>query len=52
MFRSGMTTLIILNEGINDIMKIIKSLEDSVLLVKEVSKAIKKNEKEDFSECY
>ena len=35
------TTLIISNEEMNDIMKIIKSLEESGLLIKEVSKAIK-----------
>ena len=48
MFRSGTTTLIISNEVINYIMKIIESLEDSGLLIKDFSKAIKKNEKEDF----
>ena len=47
--------LIISNEEMNDIMKIVKSLEESGLLIKDVSKAIKneaKNKKEDFSECY
>ena len=55
MFGSGTTTLIISNEEMNDIMKIVKSLEESGLLIKGVSKAIKneaKNKKEDFSECY
>ena len=55
MFGSGNTTLIISNEEMNDIMKIVKSLEESGLLIKDVSKAIKneaKNKKEDFSECY
>ena len=33
-FRSGMTILIISNEEINDIMKIVKPLEESGLLVK------------------
>ena len=36
MFGSGTTTLIISNEEINDIMKIIKSLEESSLLIKGV----------------
>ena len=34
MFGSGFTTLIICNEEMNDIMKIIKSLEESGLLIK------------------
>ena len=34
-------------------MKIVKSLEESGLLIKDVSETMKqKNEKEDFSECY
>ena len=45
-FRSGMTTLIISNEEINDIMKIVKSLEESGLLIKGVSKTIKSEAKE------
>ena len=39
----------------NDIMEIIKSLEQSGLLIKDVSETIKnkaKEKKEDFSECY
>ena len=55
MFGSGFTTLIISNEEMNDIMKIVKSLEDSGLLIKGVSETIKnkaKEKKEDFSECY
>ena len=36
MFGSGMTTLIISNEEMNDIMKIVKSLEESGLLIKAV----------------
>ena len=50
------TTLIILNEEMNDIMKIVKSLEESGLLIKDVSQInkneVKKNKKEDFLECY
>ena len=33
MFRSGFTTLIILNEEMEDIMRIVKSLEESALLI-------------------
>ena len=40
-FESGTTILIIFNEEINDIMKIIKSLQESSLLIKGVSKTIK-----------
>ena len=40
-FGSGMTTLIISIEEMNDIMKIIKSLEESSLLIKGVSETIK-----------
>ena len=46
MFGSGMTTLIISDEKINDIMKIINSLEESGLLRKVVSKTIKNEAKE------
>ena len=45
MFGSGFTTLIILNEEMNDIMKIIKSLEESGLLIKGISKKIKNEAK-------
>ena len=37
---SGKTTLIILNENMEDIMKIVKTLEDSGLLIKGVSETI------------
>ena len=46
MFGSGTTALIISNEEINDIMKIVKSLEESGLLIKDVSKTIKNKAKE------
>ena len=46
MFRSGNTTLIVSNEEMNDIMKIINSLEESGLLIKGVSEAIKNEAKE------
>ena len=46
MFGSGNTTLIISNEELNDIMKIVNSLEGSGLLIKGVSQAIKNEAKE------
>ena len=46
MFGSGVTILIISNEEMNDIIKILKSLEESDLLIKGVSKTIKNEEKE------
>ena len=48
---SGNTTLIISNEEMNDIMKIVQGLEDSNILLKELLKQLKmkqKNKKEDF----
>ena len=41
MFGSGFTTLIISNEEMNDIMKIVKSLEELGLLIKSVKKQLK-----------
>ena len=46
MHGSGTTTLIISNEKINYIMKIVQSLEDSNILLKEVTKTIKNKAKE------
>ena len=46
MFGSGVTTLIILNEEMNDIMKIVKSLQESGLLIKDVSEKTKNEMKE------
>ena len=46
MFGSGTTTLIISNEEMNNIMKIVKSLEKSGLLIKGVREAIKNEAKE------
>ena len=46
MFGCGTTTLIISNEKMNDIMKIIKFLEESGLLIKGVSQTIKNEVKE------
>ena len=45
MFGSGTTTLIILNEEVNDIIKIVKSLEESGFLIKGVSETIKNEAK-------
>ena len=46
MFGSGFTTLIISHKEMNDIMKRIKSLEESGLLIKDVSQTIKNKAKE------
>ena len=46
MFGSGTTKLIIFNEEMNDIIKILKSLEESGLLIKRVS-GTSKNEAEE-----
>ena len=46
MLGSGKTTSIIYNEEINDIMELIKCLEESGLLIKGVSKTIKNDAKE------
>ena len=43
---SGITTLIISNEEMNDIMKIVQTLEDSNILLKGVTKTIKNETKE------
>ena len=46
---SGTTTLIISNEEMNDIMKIVQALEDSNILLKGVTKTMKqKNKNVDF----
>ena len=41
-FGSGQTTLTISNKKINDVTKIVKSLEESGLLIEEVSQTIRK----------
>ena len=46
MFGSGFTAIIISNKEMDDIMKIIKSLEESGLLIKHVSKTTKNKAKE------
>ena len=43
---SGTTTLIILNEEMNDIMKIVQALNDSNILLQGVTKTIKNETKE------
>ena len=40
MFESGITILIVSNEEVNDIMEIVKSLEESGLLMNGISEAI------------
>ena len=55
MFGSGVTTLIISNEKIVDIVKIVKSLKVCDLLKKELAKQFKMKQKYNmgnFSECY
>ena len=50
-----MTALLITNEEMTDITKIVKSLEEPGSLIKAVSETIKneaKDKKEDLSECY
>ena len=44
--RSGTTTLIISNEGMNDVMKIVQALQDSCILLKEVTKITKNKTRE------
>ena len=46
MYGSGTTTLIISNEEMSDIMKIVQALEDSNILLKGVNKPIKNETKE------
>ena len=46
MFGFRNTTLIISNKEMNDIMKIVKSLEESGVLIKKVSETIKNEAKE------
>ena len=45
-FGSGMTTLIISNEEMNDIMKIMKSVKDAGFLIKCISDTSENEEKE------
>ena len=50
--KSGMTTLIISNEEMNDIMKIVKYLEESDSLKKSASKAIEHEAVEQSGGCF
>ena len=45
-YGSGMTTVVISNEEMNDIMNIVQALEDSNILLKGVTKTIKNETKE------
>ena len=45
-YGSGSTALIISNEELEDIMKLVKSFEESGLLIKEISEATKNEVKE------
>ena len=54
-YGSGTTTLVISNEEMNDITKIVQTLEDSGILLKGVTKTIKnetKEQKEGFYQCF
>ena len=53
--RSGTTAFKILNDEMGDILKKVKSFEESGLLIKSVSETIKmkqKNNKVDFLSCF
>ena len=52
MFGSGKITLIISNEEMNNTIKIVKSLEESDLLIKGASKTIKNKAKEQKGEFF
>ena len=55
-FGLGTTMLVISNEEMNDVMKIVKSLEESCLLIKRAGqknfKTKQKNKKMGFPACY
>ena len=54
-FVSGTTTLIISNEDMEDIIKIVNLLKNQVYLYKELLKQLKikeRDKKVDFSRCY
>ena len=50
MFGSGTTTLILIHEEMNDIMKIVKSLGESGLLIKDASETVKNEAKKQKGE--
>ena len=49
---SGNAILVISNKEIEDLIKIVKSLEDSELLLKGVTESVQNEVKEDFLVCY
>ena len=49
-YGSGTTTLLISNEEMNDVMKIVQALEDSNVLLKGMTKTIKNETKEQKGE--
>ena len=51
-YRSGMTTLIIPSEKMKGIIKIVKSLEESGLLLLKKSEMKQNNKTVDFLACY
>ena len=53
-YRSDKTTLIVLNKEMEDVMKIVKSLEESRLLIGGLTETFQNetNKKEDFFQCY
>ena len=52
MFGSGTTTFIISNEEMNDVIKIVMSLAESVLLSNSVSETIKNKAKEEKEKIF
>ena len=52
MFGFGKITLIISNKEMNLILKIVKSLEESGVLIKGTIKYVAKERKRDFLVCY
>ena len=50
-YGSGTTTLVVSNEKMNDIMKIVQTLEDSGILLKGVTKTIQNETKEQKGGC-
>ena len=55
MHGSGRATLILSNEEMNDIMKIVQALKNSNIVIKGVLKQLKmkqKNKKENYWVCY
>ena len=53
-YRSDKTTLIVLNKEMEDVIKIVKSLEESRLLIGGLTETFQNetNKKEDFFQCY